>query len=392
MDPLSIAASVVALITAAKSTVKFLEKVRSHSQGNVEVAYILNAVGKKTWLPCAKLLLMKIQVSNVVLLLNVVLNDVEDLRQTLSVPAFDALPSAVSQVAHALHELDVFLKESLLKASRKLSFRAWSGLNRSKLESLKQAVDDGRRNLDTLISSAQLRSMPLLQGAIESIDIVGQRRHDELSTKIDQVLRCLATGVPSPTTGPPQISDSASIMSGTSTLISPDGLMEQDGNANSSMVCVKTSIPKRRCDPLCLCRCHARASGRSPQWLAVLLGSMFYVSSGSSQSNKSPCNVNECRQAAEAQSHVTYYFPPWMIQCSLSFSTWKDLRGPNSSWHVSMPRVIPDSARCWDLIRLGKIEDIRGMLDRGEMSPYDVASDGVSVLRVRTISPFMFPI
>lgn len=44
MDPLSISASVVALITATKSTIKFLEKVRSHSQGNVEVAYILNAV------------------------------------------------------------------------------------------------------------------------------------------------------------------------------------------------------------------------------------------------------------------------------------------------------------------------------------------------------------
>ena len=47
-----------------------------------------------------------------------------------------------------------------------------------------------------------------------------------------------------------------------------------------------------------------------------------------------------------------------------------------------MPRLISDSARCWDLIRLGKVDDIRGMLDRREMSPFDVASDGVSVLRV----------
>lgn len=29
-----------------------------------------------------------------------------------------------------------------------------------------------------------------------------------------------------------------------------------------------------------------------------------------------------------------------------------------------------------------KIEDIRGLLERREMSPYDVASDGVSVLRI----------
>ena len=55
-----------------------------------------------------------------------------------------------------------------------------------------------------------------------------------------------------------------------------------------------------------------------------------------------------------------------------------------------MPRLIPDSARCWDLIRLGKLEEIRGLLERREMSPYDVASDGVSVLRVSYLAMSIF--
>jgi hypothetical protein len=292
----------------------------------------------------------------------------------------------IDNLGAALLDLDAFLRESLIRSGR-LSFRAWTGINRSKLEVLKQTVDDARRNLDTLISSAQLRTVPLLQGAIESVTVTGTRQYNHISDQLAQIMGQLQHSA-APTRQASNLRDGP-ILSEISTLIDSDGSSSSVSEEDNSMVCIETSVASRKCDARCACQCHVRTSVNTPQWLAVVFGSMFYYSSGRTASSQAQCSTAACSQSTGMTSHVTYYFPTWLLRSSLTFSTWHDLHGANATWSIKMPRIVPDSARCWDLIRLGKIEDIRELLERREMSPYDVAADGVSVLRVRpTLLPW----
>ena len=156
-----------------------------------------------------------------------------------------------------------------------------------------------------------------------------------------------------------------------------------DGDETSTQLRITTVMPLKACDWTCNCQCHVRTQSQTPQWLSAVVGTLFYSSTNTPSLDVRPCNVISCfRSQPSSSSRLTYYFPSWLMRTALIYSTWSNLKGENSSWVVKMPREIPSYQPCWHYIQTGDVQKIKELLQRREMSPYDIRSDGTSVLHV----------
>jgi hypothetical protein len=150
-------------------------------------------------------------------------------------------------------------------------------------------------------------------------------------------------------------------------------------------MCVTAQVVLDRCDPFCTCQCHIRARGRTPRWLSAVIGTLFYSYVAKPSLSIRPCNKppSQCRRTSLfSPDHFTYYFPTWMLRTVLVGSTWKDVHGQNATWTVTSPREISETRPCWDAIKMGQIDQVRSLISRHEMSPFDVDRNGMSVLQV----------
>lgn len=160
-----------------------------------------------------------------------------------------------------------------------------------------------------------------------------------------------------------------------------------NSNEPSTQLRITTNLPTKACEWICNCQCHVRTQYQTPQWLSATIGTLFYSSTSTPSLDVRPCNVPSCsRSHPSSSSRVTYYFPTWMLRTALVFSTWSNLKGKNSSWVVKVPREIPYNDPVWNYVHQGDIDAIKGLLENREVSPYDIAPDGSSILHVRGIA------
>lgn len=160
----------------------------------------------------------------------------------------------------------------------------------------------------------------------------------------------------------------------------------QSDSLASTDLRITTSIASKKCDWTCNCQCHVRTATRTPQWLSAVVGTLFYSSTNTPRLEVRPCNSSTCfRAEPSSSSRFTYYFPAWMMRWALVYSTWDNLDGKSSSWVCKMPMEIPYSSQCWHFIQQGASSTVQDLLQRREMSPYDIGPDGVSVLQVSDV-------
>lgn len=151
--------------------------------------------------------------------------------------------------------------------------------------------------------------------------------------------------------------------------------------STSQQVRVTMSVPIKPCDATCNCQCHQRTRYHTPRWLSAVVRTLFYSSFYQPSVDVLLCNILKCsRSRPHSSKRFVYYFPTWMIRSALVFSTWSNLDGRNSSWFVRMPRVIPNAHRIWRHIKDGEDEEIKKLLSTREISPFDIGSDGFSLL------------
>jgi hypothetical protein len=62
--------------------------------------------------------------------------------------------------------------------------------------------------------------------------------------------------------------------------------------------------------------------------------------------------------------------------------TWKDLSGAGISLVVRTPRVQPEETPLFCYIETGNVDAVRGLLSKGDASPFDVSPDGKTCLWV----------
>jgi hypothetical protein len=217
--------------------------------------------------------------------------------------------------------------------------------------------------------------------AIQEVAIDERQHYQQTSATLEQIIsRVAARDEISRTT----LQDSSTTTTKTAKGSPTRSHMQQDPFLiPATQLIIKTTSAGRVCDAFCNCQCHIRVQYRTPRWLAVVIGTLFYSSSVRPTFGVRSCNSTTCRRGKPLSfSHFTYYFPTWIIRKAFAFSTWKDLNGGNSSWVITMPREVPDNNKYWYLIEKGDMKAIQGLLARREMSPYDVDTDGQSVLYV----------
>jgi hypothetical protein len=220
--------------------------------------------------------------------------------------------------------------------------------------------------------------------AIQDVAIVERHHHKQTSATLEQIISRVAA--PDQRSGPTltSLQNMSSASTGTATESPTMPHMQQDPfPLSATQLLIKTTSASQVCDAFCNCQCHIRVQYRTPRWLAVVVGTLFYYSSVRPTFGVRSCNSTICRTGKPSSfSHFTYYFPAWIIRKAFACSIWKDLNGKNSSWAMTMPREIPNNNKCWHLIVNGDVRGIQDLLARREMSPYDVKPNGSSVLCV----------
>jgi hypothetical protein len=146
---------------------------------------------------------------------------------------------------------------------------------------------------------------------------------------------------------------------------------------------ITVSMPSKTCEVACSCQCHVRSQFQTPRWLQSVIGLLFYTTSQTPKVDIRPCDSDTCcRSLPSSSTQLVYYFPTWIMRSVLFVSTFHTLEGINSSWTVKMPREVPRNQSSWHNIQAGNTGTIRDLLYKGQMSPYDVDTNGISMLHV----------
>ena len=140
-------------------------------------------------------------------------------------------------------------------------------------------------------------------------------------------------------------------------------------------------FPRTSCTPWCSCSCHRETRLRTPRILEQFIGSLFVGYSGL-PALRPPCNEKTCHLQAQPLTYVTYFFPRWFLSRMVTFMmTVTPLAGPVASLKVQ--RVVPGSADVFNFARLGDIDGMKALFEKGLASPHDVQYEsGVTPLHV----------
>ncbi|KAF2259503.1 hypothetical protein CC78DRAFT_620985 [Lojkania enalia] len=347
MDPVSLAASVVTLISATTvtaSTLRGLWNLGSTPE------YLVGALN---------------EVTDFSAMLRLVHTALDAAENVLSEELKSEIERLVDRARGELEKFDRFLNERLLKRGlentdnprlrRRAKFREVIGDNQNKIESFRKELVSIKSGLGVVvgtINTHQLRQIPKLLMNVQEISLVrpgtpAVQSHSISSTlEITAMMEQVAVSTSDPThnaiislpTQTPSIPLGASPLSKTS---SNSGI--HTGHDSQSYLRIKARSLESQCSPRCQCQCHIPFQGRSPRWLQGLMGTMFYHFTGTPVLNHRSCDTLQCRSGGQESGtmYFQYHFPVWLLPMGIIFTgTWKDLRGSEATWTLRIPRTI----------------------------------------------------
>ena len=136
-----------------------------------------------------------------------------------------------------------------------------------------------------------------------------------------------------------------------------------------------TDVGKQACADWCSCRCHTRSTVGSPWVLRTFFGQLFVES----VSNGLSCNEFGCRRPNRSSLKLTYHLPQYLLNRYLDFTVHHHpLDGPNLS--VKMPRVVEWHHKLFRYTNMGDVQAIQKLFSEGKASPYDVNPRGSNAL------------
>ncbi|KAI4202608.1 MAG: hypothetical protein LQ348_001487 [Seirophora lacunosa] len=131
----------------------------------------------------------------------------------------------------------------------------------------------------------------------------------------------------------------------------------------------------RRCVDWCSCRCHTQSVSEFPWILKTFLGQLFIERA----CNGLPCNERRCQRSPASSVNLTYHLPKFLMRRYLKFAMHHHpLHGPNIS--VRMPRVMEWQHELFKHAVAGDVRAIQSLFSEGKASPFDVNPRGCNAL------------
>ena len=389
MDPLSISASVVALLGAGGTLAKLLRKgiglknapdvLRALNDEVSELQSTANDVNDLLWTanrdpddrPPKSLVSTLNRVKSILLQLE------SYISYQLTTVAADGESNRLDKSAYlrAEHRLQDF-KEEILNS--RIALAAALGLFASSI---------GMRNR---IQSRQISSsLELLHNKFEMIPALGVQTPQQIAFP-QTTSRPIGTRGGLPEGRPGVISESEDPQDRPGT--DPDALSKPQNN-NSQLV-VSSELRNQKqlksasivkfmqdaCDINCRCPCHSMNQIRSPKLLHAFLGS-FFLRYRAYPSLKQACGVR-CRARADGVTCV-YAFPPLLLKLAISiFYSCAVTRGPEFLLRVMRRRPSLKIELLLNGSQSYALKEIQTMLDCGEASVLDIDNYGFTILHM----------
>ncbi|KAK3651328.1 hypothetical protein LTR56_005785 [Elasticomyces elasticus] len=355
MDPLSVAASLIAITQAVSTSGILLGKVLQLRQASSEYQALFNEVeALRGLLLIIKTALMRIQGSSLY----------DEIREPMQI-LLSAVQSAVVDL-HGMIEYELRASEEPNKHGLpQLSKMAWlkSG---GKLKTLRERIRDSRGNLVAGISALNLSTVVEVERhtamQVQSIRLLVDRESstslfDHSDSGLEPTLPTLATqAVQAITLGSGQL---------------------QSGRTSNGVIAVTTTM-SQQCSLFCTCSCHKRTQGQTPGWLRSVVGQLMFNYTALLQVK--PCDLPSCRQDSQ-KSRFTYYFPQWLASKALMVAgNVNDLSGVGASWSFRFPVVVPANDRVWWIVRHGNLQALQKLFQDSVYNPYVINEYGTTLL------------
>lgn len=208
-------------------------------------------------------------------------------------------------------------------------------------------------------------------------NLMPDQEHHVSSNKVHVLASNNAVGSGHPTFG----SSSAQVLgSGSAILGFPATTATRDEyETRSSLGLVENgaSVLNKRCNFWCCCACHTSTSAKSPRVLEILIGSVKVHYNG----RRPACNEFRCRRTPDSSFNMTYQLPGYLMSRYIAMKLrYNPLDGPQLS--LRMPRVITWSHPLQIYAIKGDLLGIQKLFSDGKASPYDLNPRGSTVLIV----------
>ncbi len=139
-------------------------------------------------------------------------------------------------------------------------------------------------------------------------------------------------------------------------------------------------VPRSRCRIWCTCSCHRPHSFNTPAFLQNVLGSLFVGYIGSLVRTPN-CDESQCQRRSQRFVRITYYFPMWFLSRAITIVT----SGPKTT--ITAARVRGKDEIIFTYASGGNMEKLVNMFDTGLASPVDLDPQGWSLLHVSCAKP-----
>ncbi|PWY90020.1 hypothetical protein BO70DRAFT_132733 [Aspergillus heteromorphus CBS 117.55] len=382
MDPLSLTASIIAVVQAAASVEHGLAKLLAVRGANDHLLQTINEVSD----------------------LRAILHDIHATIKSRDEctmgesKALETLPALCTEIQRSIQELDTLVAGCIIYEPRdgetpwKVKRIAWLKAN-EKMKAIQNELRESRLKLSTAIASMLSLDLLHVRLTLREISAVsssksGSSDHSEALIKISKRFDGL-------TQIPDQISEILSILKPVSSAesssmlipVTSPGYGEKDRlvtrhvssavqpgsrlTVDRGIIRLKFGEHPHRARG-CACTCHGTSTVASSPWIEGVVGRLFIGYNGQIASLR-PCMECPCVRNRNTKISFTYYFPSWLLSRSLeAVLNVTRLGGPQFALRAY--RSMPDETLLFHLARQGNIPEIQTLFRDGLASPFDISA------------------
>ena len=367
MDPLSLTASIIAVLGASGAITSTLDKTKVIRQAPETIIALNNEISD-----------LRLIVYETQRLLRENLD--RDPKGSESIVFADEVAPVLIRGRDKLLELESLIEYTLTAPGKNASGRsklrkvAWIR-QQQKVQSIKDEIRSFRMNLAAIVGLVASKTTSRLELRVSQIQIDNSAHHSRLDSALPAIIESqaeskgLLDNLFRSFTATPQMS----------TTKNPAKQSKPTTQVTTTMgLQIHLARQFDSCTD-CSCACHSRCAWRSPSYLKDFLGLLFIGYTGLPILNPR-CDAVECIQNSQSSVYFRYLFPPWLLACALEYYI-RISQSSGVSQCLRVSNVLPQGAAIFLLTRSGDTEGLKKLLSSRKGSPFDINFRGATPLR-----------